>query len=182
MLSYDRRKRHFQGIGGGGGAIFMLWNDSTIPADLDAEDPLAVTVGLKFRSSVAGDVIGVRFYKGDADNGGTHEGLLYDNAGNLLNSVTFAGETASGWQEQLFAAPTPILANTTYIIAYFAPQGHYSLDLNYFTASGFSNPPLLALQSGVDGGNGIFSYGAVPTFPVNTFNDGNYWIDLVFQT
>lgn len=161
--------------------LFSIWNDATIPATPDSNDPLAVTIGCKFQSDVAGAVVGVRFYKGDLDNGGVHVGLLYDNAGNLLDSVNFIGESASGWQQQLFAVGTPILANTTYIIAYFAPLGHYSIDINYFTATGFDNPPLHALQSGVDGGNGIFTYGAVPTFPVTTFNDSNYWVDLILE-
>jgi Domain of unknown function (DUF4082) len=40
---------------------------------------------------------------------------------------------------------------------------------------------LHALRDGVDGGNGVFRYGAGGGFPVNTYNAGNYWIDVVFQ-
>jgi hypothetical protein len=190
VLSFERRHlpdRLWSHKRSGGGSApapvetFTIWNDATIPAIPDGEDPDAVTLGCRFRSDVPGEVIGVRFYKGDSDNGGVHVGLLYDNVGTLLNSVNFAGETASGWQQQLFAAPTPILAGTTYVIAYFAPQGHYSVDLNYFTASGFDNPPLHALQDDVDGDNGIFTYGAVPTFPSSVFMQSNYWVDLVFR-
>jgi hypothetical protein len=183
-LSYDRRKSWGFGSGGGGPApveTFSIWNDATIPATPDSEDALAVTVGCRFRSDLAGEVIGVRFYKGDSDNGGQHVGLIYDNGGTTLNSVVFVGETASGWQQQLFASPVAILANTTYVVAYFTPQGHYSVNNNYFTASGFDNPPLHALQDDVDGDNGVFTYGGVPTFPTSNFLNSNYWVDLVFR-
>ncbi len=177
----DRIRRHQYGRAGGP-QIFMIWGDSFTPAVLDSEDPSAVTLGCKFRSDVPGEVIGVRFYKGDADNGGVHQGQLWDSVGNLLNSVTFVGETASGWQQQLFAAPTPITANTTYIISYFAPQGHYSDDQFYFQGAGHDNPPLHALQDGLDGGNGVFDDSGAPAFPANTFRSTNYWVDVVFQT
>ena len=42
--------------------------------------------------------------------------------------MTFANETASGWQEAKFAKPIAIAANTTYVASYFAPNGHYSSD------------------------------------------------------
>ena len=61
-------------------------------------------LGVKFQVSTAGKATGVRFYKG-ATNTGTHVGNLWSAAGALLASVTFANETASGWQQALFATP-----------------------------------------------------------------------------
>ena len=47
--------------------------------------------------------------------------------------------------------------------------------------SGVTNAPLTALQNGVDGGNGVYRYGAGGGFPNSTFSSTNYWVDLVFN-
>src|SRR5689334_9098070 len=78
------------------------------PAD---NDTAAVQLGMKFTSSVAGRVTGVRFYK-SAGNTGTHVGALWTAGGTRLASVTFTGETAAGWQSASFSSPVAISANT----------------------------------------------------------------------
>ena len=52
--------------------------------------------------------------------------------------------------------------------SYFAPNGHYSGNLDYFATQGVDTPPLHALANGVSGGNGVYAYGATSTFPTNT--------------
>ncbi len=137
-----------------------------------------VTLGVKFRSDVAGMVTAIRFYKGIGNNG-THIGLLYDGNGNLLGQATFTSESASGWQQVSLPAPVAIAANTTYVACYYSTSG-YAHDPGYFTAAGVDNPPLHALRSGVDGLNGVYIYGLGPQFPPASFNSTNYWADLVF--
>ena len=148
---------------------------------MDDGDSNAVELGMKFRSEAAGLVTGVRFYKGAA-NTGTHTGHLWTSAGTLLGSVTFTNETTSGWQQANFATPISIAANTTYVVSYFAPNGHYSANLRFFTSAGMDNPPLHALANGVDGPNGVYLYGATSGFPNLTWYATNYWVDLVFAT
>jgi hypothetical protein len=96
----------------------------------------------------------------------------------LLATATFSNETASGWQEVTFAAPVPVTANTTYVASYFAPNGGYAVTAGYF-GTGTDAPPLHAPSSGASGGNGLYVYGG--GFPSNTYNAGNYWIDVVFK-
>jgi len=36
------------------------------------------------------------------------------------------------------------------------------------------------LRSGVSGGNGVYAYSATPAFPNQTWEDANYWVDVVF--
>ena len=67
---------------------------------------------MKFRTSQAGKITGIRFYKGPG-NTGTHVGSLWSRTGTKLAAVTFAGETASGWQQATFSAPVTVTANTT---------------------------------------------------------------------
>ncbi len=151
------------------------------PTVADAGDGSAVELGLKFRSDVSGSIAGVRFYK-SAANAGTHVGNLWSSAGTLLASATFTNETASGWQTASFASPVGISANTTYLVSYFAPVGHYAGTQNSFATSGVDNPPLHALANGVDGPNGVYRYGGSSGFPTSSFNASNYWVDVVFST
>ena len=71
--------------------------------------PTRIEVGLKFRTVEEGFATGVRFYKGPG-NTGTHVGHLWSATGAQLAQVTFAAETAGGWQQALF--PTPVAADT----------------------------------------------------------------------
>src|SRR5262245_31272951 len=157
----------------------MIWPSNPIPAIVDGGDPGAVELGVKFRSDVAGTITGIRFYK-SAANTGTHVGNLWTTAGAKLGTVTFTGETASGWQQMNFATPVAIQANTVYVASYFAPNGHYSANLDYFATQGVDTPPLHALADGVSGGNGVYAYGATSTFPINTYRSQNYSVDVVF--
>jgi hypothetical protein len=159
---------------------FSIWAPTATPANPLINDGDAVELGLKFRSDRDGVITGVRFYKGGATNGGTHVGHLWTSGGTLLDSVTFASETASGWQQALFQNPIPVTANTTYVVSYFAPQGNYAADANYFASSGVDNGPLHALSNGFAGGNGVYHYGPTGGFPTDTFQSSNYWVDVVF--
>jgi RHS repeat-associated protein len=164
------------------GTAFSIWAPATTPANPLENDGDAVEVGLKFRSDSDGFIAGVRFYKGGAANGGTHVGHLWTGDGTLLGSAPFTNESESGWQHATFQNPIPITANTTYVVSYFAPQGHYAGDNNYFASSGVDNGPLHALSDAVAGGNGVYRYSPTSGFPTDTFQSSNYWVDVVFTT
>ena len=107
-------------------------------------------------------------------------GNLWSNTGALLATATFSNETASGWQQVSFSAAVAINANTTYVASYHTTVGHYSADQGFFAAGGITNSPLQALSNGAAGGNGVYAYGS-SSFPGNTYNSTNYWVDVVFQ-
>jgi Domain of unknown function (DUF4082) len=129
-----------------------MWNSSNVPTTIDSGDGDAVELGVKFRADADGSIIGVRFYKA-SNNTGPHIGHVWSSTGTLLGTATFTGESNSGWQQVNFSAPIAVLANTTYVVSYFAPAGHYSADFSFFAQSGIDNPPLHALATGVDGQN-----------------------------
>jgi hypothetical protein len=157
-----------------------LWNSTNVHGTLDSGDGRSVEVGLKFRADADGTILAVRFYKALA-NTGAHAGHLWSRSGTLLATANFTNETSSGWQQADFSQPVPISANTTYVVSYFAPQGHYSADSNAFAQSGIDNPPLHALANGVDGSNGIYAYSSsAETFPTDSFLSTNYWVDVVY--
>lgn len=163
------------------GCPCSVWTGSTTPATAAAADSSAVELGVKFRADQDGFVTGIRFYKGPG-NSGTHIGSLWSSTGTRLAAVTFAAETASGWQQATFGSPVPVTANTTYVASYYAPVGRYSVNNDYFAAASFSQGPLTALRSGTDGANGVYRYGASGFFPTSSYRSSNYWVDLVFDT
>ncbi len=77
-----------------------------------------------------------------------------------------------------FASPVAITANTTYVVGYLAPNGHYSVSSGAF-GNPFDNPPLHALANATSA-NGVYRYSASLAFPASDFNATNYWVDVLF--
>ena len=163
-----------------------IWGSTATPLTADDGDPTSIEVGMKFTSEAAGTITGVRIYKAAA-NTGTHIGSLWTASGTLLAQATFTSETASGWQQVKFANPVSITAGTTYIAGYFAPNGHYSGDSDYFFTpppiggNTLNSPPLHAVAASDTSENGLYSYASTPTFPTSVYNDSNYWVDPVYM-
>ena len=157
--------------------LTTLYDASVVPANANANDGTPIEVGVKFRSSVAGVVKGVRFYKG-SQNTGAHVGRLYSRAGVLLASKAFSNPTPSGWQQVLFDVPVAIEADTTYVVSYFSPAGWYAFQGNAF-ASPIVRPPLRGLANNEDGPNGVYKYGG--GFPTDSYQASSYFVDIVFD-
>ena len=68
------------------------------PATPSADDPSAVELGVKFRTSTAGFITGIRFYKGTGQHRDARRTAL-DRGGTQLATVTFTNESESGWQQ-----------------------------------------------------------------------------------
>lgn len=154
-------------------ASYSLFADKT-PSNPSANDSGSVELGVQFTPSVAGSVTAIKFYKGTG-NTGTHKGSVWSSTGTRLGTVTFAGETGSGWQTATLTTPVPLTAGTSYVVSYLAPKGHYSTTASYFSQPATSGP-LTAPASG----NGRYLYGA-GGFPTNSYNATNYFVDLVFK-
>ena len=159
-----------------------LFGNNDTPAVTSANDSAALELGTKFQSTVPGWVAGVRFYKG-AGNNGTHTGSLWTSGGALLATGTFTNETASGWQTMTFASPVQVSANTTYVVSYYDPDGHYADDTDLFdwplTASPLTAPK--AVYTGTGGGNGVYTTGG-QAFPTSGFHGSGYGVDVIFDT
>ena len=152
-----------------------LFSNSDTPATLSDPDASQVNLGVRFSSSAAGTITGIKYYK-SANDTGTHTASLWTSTGTLLASATFTNETSSGWQTVTFSSPASISAGTTYV-ASFHSNGHYTDTANYFTTAR-TNGPLTAPSSN----NGVYTYGASNLFPTSTFNATNYWVDVVFSS
>lgn len=159
-------------------SIVSLFSSNPTPSVVSVNDPNPVELGFKFQASSAGDVTGVRFYKGPS-NTGTHTAHLWSSTGTLLATATFSNETASGWQQVNFPTAVTITPGTTYIASYHT-SGNYSVDPNLFS-SAVVNGPLTSPSSASSGGNGVYAYGSNSLFPSNTYNSSSYGVDVLFR-
>uniref|UniRef100_UPI00384B8412 DUF4082 domain-containing protein n=1 Tax=Bradyrhizobium daqingense TaxID=993502 RepID=UPI00384B8412 len=151
---------------------------SNPPSVVSVNDPNSVELGFKFRASSAGDVTGLRFYKGPS-NTGTHTANLWSSTGTLLATTTFTNETASGWQQVNFPTAVTLTPGTTYVASYHT-SGNYAVDPNLFSSE-ITNGPLTAPSSASSGGNGVYAYGSNSLFPTNTYNSSSYGVDVLFR-
>ena len=158
------------------GCPCSVWSTTTKPGTQDPESR-SLEIGMKFRSDVAGNVTGVRFYK-YAANTGNHTGTLWSASGQKLATVMFKNESESGWQQADFSTPVHIAANTTYVISYHTSIGYYA-STEWGFNNGVDHGPLHALSSGSSGGNGVYVWGR-SAFPNQTWHASNYWVDVVF--
>ena len=145
----------------------------------EVNDPSAVELGVKLRSDVAGSITGIRFYK-TAGNNGSHTGTLWSSGGTSLATVTFTGESATGWQEATFDTPVAIEADTTYIASYHTTSGNYSIGTS-FASAGVDSPPLHALQEVSTGRTASTATAAAACSRRQTFGSSNYLVDVVFM-
>lgn len=154
--------------------LVSIFTTQTLPTT-SSSDGQPITLGVKFRVSATAYMKGVRFYK-TANNTGSHKGYLYSSAGSILDSGTFVGEAATGWQTLQLTKDIQLTAGTTYVAAYYSPTGQYSDTNNTFNTA-ITNGIITGLASGTDGVNGVYSYGN--KFSISTFKNSNYWVDAV---
>jgi hypothetical protein len=140
----------------------------------------AIEPGNKVQSSEDGYITGIRFYKQDSDP--VHTVDLWDLSGDHLASTTTLGETSVGWQTAKFAKAVPIKAYATYLASVFLPSSIDAYDYPGLQ-NAVINPPLVVLADGENGGNGLYSVGAAPSFPTAGAGSAvNYWTDVLFST
>jgi hypothetical protein len=165
--------------GAGAGVVTETIFGSAQPKVGDSNDHSAVELGLRMQIMQRGRIRGVRFWK-SAHNTGTHTGSLWSESGTRLATVTFTGESSSGWQEADFSSPVTVHRGT-YIVSYHTQVGDYADDAGYFSGKGAGPADVQALPDGVHGSNSIYRYGT-SGFPTSTWKSTNYWVDVVYQT
>ncbi|MFI5496961.1 DUF4082 domain-containing protein [Actinoplanes sp. NPDC051859] len=150
-----------------------------VPGTPASGDTSAAELGIKVIPQTDGFIKGIRFYKGTG-NTGTHTGSLWSENGDLLAGGTFTGETATGWQTLVLSPAVPVVAGTTYVASYSAPNGRYAADPWTLAYHPLVAAPLSAPRSQDSGGNGV--YGAPGDFPVRSYNATNYYVDVLFDS
>ncbi|WP_343305419.1 DUF4082 domain-containing protein [Chitinophaga niabensis] len=140
------------------------------PSSTDTDGPYEL--GMKFQSSQSGTITQIRYYKYSGENG-AHTGRLWSAAGTQLTSVTFTGETASGWQTATLSTPYAISANTTYVVTVNSNARYGATTGGLATA--VTNGPL----STIVGSNGVYGT-TLGAFPTSSYNNSNYFRDITF--
>jgi hypothetical protein len=151
---------------------------SDAPTSTQAVKDQPLEIGVKFRSSEDGFITSLRFYK-HSNNTGTHVAHLWSATGTLLATTTYRNETASGWQQVELPNPVAVTKDTTYVASYHSSAGFFGFDPAALNKA-VNRAPMQALANGVDGGNGVYRYGA-SAFPNQTYNSTNYWVDATFD-
>ncbi len=129
-------------------------------------------LGTRFTSAAGGHITAIRFWKASRETG-AHVGHLWNASGQLLASVNFVNETASGWQQQSLATPLAVNANTVYVVTVNTGNTYY-VTTHYALATKIVNHDL----SSVVGTNGVF--GPPGRFPIESYEASNYFRDVVF--
>ena len=142
------------------------------PVGSSYNDGVSYELGTRFYADVAGQIAAIRFWKSSSESG-THVGHIWDSKGTLLATVTFANETASGWQQQSLGTPLTVTANTEYLVSVNTGKNYY-VATNSGLAAEINNNNL---HSEV-GSNG--RYGAVAQYPTSSYQNSNYFRDVVF--
>ena len=158
-----------------------IWPSSAQPGIASSSDAGAVELGLRLRADIAGWISGVRFYKG-AGNGGTHVGSLWSNSG------TLPGARDVHRRERLRLAAGQLRRTCAglrgddvrgVVLPHQRPLRGQRLGVR---RAGVDASLLHALRDGLDGASGVYRYSSQPTFPDQTFQSSNYWVDVVFET
>ena len=104
-------------------------------------------------------------------------------AGTSLATVTFTGETATGWQQATFATPVAITANTTYVASYYAPNGRYAAD-DGLLRDGRASTTRRCTRCATASTAPTASTGTAPAAASRPtrYQSTNYWVDVVFNT
>jgi hypothetical protein len=157
------------------GNVSTLFAPGDLPDVASSGDAGGITLGVRFAPTVDGTVVGVRYYQGPG-NTGPHTGTLYSAGGDELAKANFAASNGSGWQSVEFATPVEVTAGTSYVVAYWAPNGNYAVSQNFF-ATGWTNAD--GALTAPAGANGLYVYGS-DAFPTSTYNATNYWVDPMF--
>jgi hypothetical protein len=159
--------------------IFGTTTPKTDPADSDTG---AVTLGVKFKSTQAGTISAIRFYRA-ARNSNGYTVKLFNAGGTRLAQARSTSDTCAlpCWEQISLVSPISISPNTVYIAAYYTSNGRYADDT--YTNGGLTNAvttgPLTAPASSSVGGNGVYTYST--GFPNQTWRDSNYYVDVVFR-
>ncbi|MCA0438452.1 MAG: DUF4082 domain-containing protein [Actinobacteria bacterium] len=151
-----------------------LWGPA-LPNASAADDWGPVELGSRFSVVAPGSAVGVRFWR-PADSSGPYSGTLWSSNGTKLASVNFSSLTASGWQSATFSSPVRLSVGASYVISYFAPKGRYVANDNAPVVTS-ATPALKVPSVNV----GVYNYGGSSAFPTKTYQNSNYWVDVLFR-
>lgn len=143
--------------------------DTMLPQDPPTAGNAGSEFGVEISSAVSGYITDLKFYKAPGETG-SHVGRLWSSTGQVLASVSFVNETASGWQSAKLSTPVLIQAGQRYRVSYTANT--YKSKTSCGLLSPVTDYPLTAHYGYTSPVGG--------TFP-NTANCNNFFVDVRFD-
>ena len=133
-----------------------LFTASNTPAQTNLNDGSPLEVGVKFQSSVAGQITALKFYRSAGDTGADLLDLW------TLDRNQSRQRDVHEHRRKRLADREPVdarrdSANTTYVASYHT-TGFYVATDNFFTTA-FTSGVLTAPSTTTAGGNGVYAYG-----------------------
>lgn len=130
-------------------------------------------LGTKFTVSKVARIKAIKYYKMPGETG-THVGRIWDFWGRQLGAFTFTDETASGWQTVQIPVDFQVYPENVFWVTVNSNTSYAA------TPAGLASQITNGIISSVaDGANGV--YGNPGEFPTNTFNNNNYFRDVVVE-
>ncbi len=143
------------------------------PVIQNQNDGVSSEQGVKFTPARGGVITGIRYWKAAAETG-IHTGHIWSAGGTELATITFANETASGWQQASLGSALPVSGGTTYVVSVNTNASYVQTKKALTKVN--SNGDLATVA---DGQNGVT--GTLGTFPNDPTNGTNFFRDVVFQ-
>ena len=134
--------------------------------------PFSYELGTKITVDQPTTLTALRFYK-SAGETGTHVGRVWSSTGTQLASVTFTGESASGWQQQALDSALSLTPGQTYVVS-VGLNAFYSKTVSGLATQLNSGP----LHSAAVTSNGVYN-NAAGQFPASSWLSSNYFVDAV---
>lgn len=165
---------------------YSIWPATNGP-DTSNSDGQAINLGIEFYVTDPAWVTHLRFYRGSAlvqpDNLRLYE-VDSAAAGTMVAEVTAPTFSGTGWQEYEID-PVELTPDQRYRVVAHMPDD-YTATGGYWASGGpgdggRTNGILVAPDDDAATGNdqGSFLYSPTPAFPTESFNGGNYWVDII---
>lgn len=138
--------------------------------EANTTDQTSYELGLRFTTSIAGKITGIRFYKTGTESK-QFTVTLWSPEKTSIGSASITTDTP-GWKTVLFSSPVDIAANTTYAASYYCNSGNYL----YAFSKGFTPPYQVGAMTLLN-----FVYAVGHYYPA-TPNTANYFADVIFDS
>jgi hypothetical protein len=140
----------------------------------DGSGPFTYELGVKITVDRPVQLTAIRFWKDSAETG-SHTGNVWSSSGTLLGSVSFSGESGSGWQQATLSSPVSLQPGNTYVVS-VGINASFGVTVGGLGSAISSGP----LHTVADGSNGVFATSA-GSFPSQTYSSSDYFVDAVVQ-
>ncbi|GAA3110283.1 DUF4082 domain-containing protein [Streptosporangium carneum] len=158
-----------------------LFAEDFVPKNAADVSKVPHELGVRFTSTTSGWISGVQFYKGTGNTGNTVS--LWDaTSGDRLATASLdaANPVPDGWVTVDFYEPVQIAANTAYVASYYAPNGRFATDPEWFQYKATVNGPLTGPRNAANVPNGVYLK-SESGFPSQTYNGASYGVDVSFS-